>query len=143
MTRAGFRHGVPPRARVCSILATSRRSGSRATVSTVSNPLPLAEAAVRLRGKPGRPRLSEEAKAERAAHRQAARAAALAAVAPRLFDVPGAARYLGISTWTVRDLVAAGRIPRIVIPGADGGDLRALRLDREDLDRLIATWKNA
>jgi hypothetical protein len=28
----------------------------------------------------------------------------------------------------------------VVIPTANGGDLRAIRIDRESLDHLIASW---
>jgi hypothetical protein len=105
----------------------------------VSEPLPLADAQRRL-GKPGRPRLSDEEKARRAQHRAAARAVHLAAITPRLLDVEGAARYMSFSTWTIRDLIAAGKLPRVIIPSALG-DLRAIRIAREDLDRLIETSK--
>jgi hypothetical protein len=104
----------------------------------MSAPLPLAAAAERLRGKPGRPPLTPEERAERAERRQAAHAARLAALAPRLFDVPAAARYLGVSPWTVRTLEAAGQLARVHIAA-----LRKLLFDREDLDRLIATSKDA
>jgi hypothetical protein len=99
----------------------------------VTEPLPLAAAAVRLRGKPGRPRLSDEEKARRTAKgaesRRARRAALLATVPQRLFSIPASAIYLGgVSEWTVRDLIANGTIPTVVIPGPN-------------LDRLIAAWK--
>lgn len=108
----------------------------------MSQPLPLAAAAERLRGKPGRPQLSDEERAKRKQRRDAARAAQLAAVCPRLFSVDGAARYTGLSAWSIRDMVANGTLPRVVIPSAGGKDLRVVRIDREDLDRLIATWKD-
>ena len=108
--------------------------------------LPLAAAAERLRKKPGRPPLSDEEKAKRAqkgrATRATHRAAQLAAITPRLFDVEGASRYTSLSVWTIRDLIASGALARVVIPSvvAGAGGLRAIRIDRESLDRLIASW---
>jgi hypothetical protein len=58
-------------------------------------------------------------------------------LAPRLLDVEATAAYLGVSTWTVRDLAAAGRIHRVVIPTAGQRDLRRLLFDRLELDALI------
>ena len=60
---------------------------------------------------------------------------------PRLLDLQQAARYLGVSPWTVRDLEASGVIPRVVIPLPNGRELRKLLFDRADLDRLIESWK--
>ncbi len=105
--------------------------------------LPLAAAAERLRGKPGRPPLSpEEKKARRAATRQAREAAKLAAVPVRLFDVAGAARYASLSPWTIRDLIDTGKLPRVRLPLPSGGELRRVLVDRDDLDGLIETWKD-
>jgi excisionase family DNA binding protein len=98
----------------------------------MSEPLPLAAAAVRLRGKPGRPPLSDEEKARRRCQRQAA----LALIHTRLFDVPSAARYLGLSPWTIRDLIANGALPRVTI-----GDMRRILIDRHDCDQLIESSK--
>lgn len=103
--------------------------------------LPLAAAAQRLAAKRGRPPLSDEERSKRKAARDARRAAQLAAVAPRLFSVSGSAKYIGVSPWTVRGLIAAGILPKVTIPAGDGRDLRLDRIDREDLDRLIAAWK--
>ena len=41
----------------------------------------------------------------------------------------------------LRPLVAAGKVPRVVIPSEDGRPLRRLLVDLADLDRLIAIWK--
>jgi hypothetical protein len=60
---------------------------------------------------------------------------------PRLLDAESAATYLGVSTWTVRDLEAAGHLPRVRFPLPGGKDLRKLLYDRADLDRLIETSK--
>ena len=64
-------------------------------------------------------------------------------VTPRLLDLPTAAAYLGVSTWTVRDLEAAGSLSRVRIPLPNAGELRKLLFDRADLDRLIDSWKDA
>ena len=66
-----------------------------------------------------------------------------AAPASRLLDLQEAARYLGVSPWTVRDLEASGVIPRVVIPLPNGRQLRKLLFDRADLDHLIESWKLA
>ena len=52
-----------------------------------------------------------------------------------------AARYTGVSTWTVRGWLAAGRLARVRLPGAAGGDLERLLVDRLDLDRLVTEGK--
>jgi excisionase family DNA binding protein len=59
----------------------------------------------------------------------------------RLVDGKEAARYLSISRSAFRALVAARRIPRVVVPGANGQPMRRLLVDLADLDRLIAAWK--
>jgi excisionase family DNA binding protein len=51
----------------------------------------------------------------------------------RLLSTSCAARYLGVSAWTVRRLVYAGEVPAI------RGD--RLRFDRKDLDRWIENNK--
>lgn len=107
----------------------------------MSEPLPLAAAAVRLRRRPGRPKLPDEERAKRKQARDAACIAALAQVVPRLLGVPAAAKYLGLSVWTVRDLLASGQIRRVVIPGDNGNDLRRILVDRTDLDVLVSKWK--
>lgn len=60
---------------------------------------------------------------------------------PRLLDLAGAAAYLCVSTWTVRDLEAAGILPRVRVPLANQGELRKLLFDRTDLDKAIEAWK--
>lgn len=89
---------------------------------------PLADAAERLRGKPGRPRkLRPEVEP--------------VMVPPRLLDVAGAASYLCVSQSIVRNLVTAGLLRRVRIPTRNNGELRKLLFDRADLDRLIETSK--
>jgi len=62
-------------------------------------------------------------------------------IAPRLLDLQSTAEYLAVSTWTVRDLEAAGVLRRVCVPLPGGRELRKLLFDRADLDRLIETWK--
>jgi excisionase family DNA binding protein len=59
----------------------------------------------------------------------------------RLLDLPAAAVYLALSPWTLRELVANGTLRRVRVPLPNGGELRRVLLDREDLDQLIARWK--
>ena len=63
-------------------------------------------------------------------------------VTPRLLNAERAAAYLGVSTWTVRDLEAAGYLSRVRLPLPGGKDLRKLLYDRADLDRLIERSKD-
>jgi hypothetical protein len=68
------------------------------------------------------------------------------ALPPRLLDVPALAAYLGgLSADTVRDLDARGVLTpaRVHIPGAAGQVLRKVLFDREQVDRLIAGWRQA
>jgi hypothetical protein len=99
----------------------------------------LADAAERLRGRPGRPRTRPPAaqKADPVA------LAAVAALPARLVDLAGAARYLGnLSPWSVRDLITNGTLRRVRLPGAGGADLRRVLLDVRDLDQLIEQSKD-
>jgi hypothetical protein len=59
----------------------------------------------------------------------------------RLLDLAATAAYVGVSPWTVRDLEAAGTLHRVRVPVGQGGELRKLLFDRQDLDRLIEAWK--
>jgi hypothetical protein len=95
----------------------------------------LLAAAERLRGRPGRPR-----KAPRA---NDASSPLLQPQDRRLLSLAGAAAYLSCSTWTIRDLGAAGVLKRVRIPLPNGGELRKVLYDREDLDQLITKWKEA
>src|SRR5258708_25142254 len=58
-------------------------------------------------------------------------------VAPRLLDVQAAADYLSVSTWTIRDLEAAGELCRVRLPLPGHGEVRRLLFDRHDLDRFV------
>jgi hypothetical protein len=62
---------------------------------------------------------------------------------PRLLNDLGAAQYLGVSIWTVRDLEASGHLPRVRLPLPGGRELRRLLYDRADLDRLIERSKDS
>lgn len=54
----------------------------------------------------------------------------------RLLDLKAAELYSGISAWTLRDLIASGELPAVRPPR-----LRRVWIDRSDLDRAIAAWK--
>jgi hypothetical protein len=65
-------------------------------------------------------------------------------LSPRLLDVTAAAAYLSVSTWTIRDWVAAGHLAPVELPPLRPreGDRRKLRLrrllfDRAALDRFV------
>jgi len=60
----------------------------------------------------------------------------------RLLGLDDAAHYLGVSTWTVRELEWAGVLPRVRIPLGNGKELRKILFDRQDLDRLVEAWKD-
>jgi hypothetical protein len=123
----------------------------------MSEPLPLAAAAQRLRGRPRRPRRgpvgaqslagdrvkggsaggsqdSESGRPERPPTRLNQR---------RLLDVRGTAEYLSLGCDTIRELDASGVLSaaRVKVPGGRGQDLRSVRFDRETLDRLVAGWR--
>jgi excisionase family DNA binding protein len=53
----------------------------------------------------------------------------------RLLSVKEAAFYLGLSTWSIRDLIGDGSLP--VVPYG-----RRKLLDRKDLDQFIAIRKS-
>jgi hypothetical protein len=62
----------------------------------------------------------------------------------RLLDLKSAGAYLGVSYWTMRDLVFGGIIPSVKIPCTRAGDGRAIRrilVDRCDLDTFIENNK--
>jgi excisionase family DNA binding protein len=111
--------------------------------------LSLAAASVRLRRRPGRPRtrpqppprhVSGHVDSEQRENTAVplVRSTSGPADGPRLLDAEGAADYLGVSAWTVRDLVERGSLSRVALPG-----VRRLLFDRCDLDRLIETSRLA
>ena len=63
---------------------------------------------------------------------------------PRLLDVTEAARYLGLSKWTIRGFIERGLLRAIGLPPVNGLDshrLRRILLDRRDLDAFIDAHK--
>ncbi len=109
-------------------------------------PLPLADAAKRLRGRPGRPRKHPErshvavtsgAQARVLPRLEARPSDATSDVLPRLLGVEAAGRYLGVSPWTIRDLVAAGQLQPVRLSLPSGKAVRRLLFDRVQLDLLI------
>jgi hypothetical protein len=59
---------------------------------------------------------------------------------PRVLDLRTGAKYLGISYWSLRDLVLNGHVPAVRLPcprGGNGRIMRRLLVDRRDLDALI------
>jgi len=128
----------------------------RLTRFAMSDPLPLADAAQRLRSKPGR-------KAGRAVACQAGappapppltrengRAVAVVWLksgpdwipcSARLLGLKAAAGYVGVSTWVIRGWLAKGILPRVRLPGAEGGEVERLLFDVVDLDALIEAGK--
>ena len=62
----------------------------------------------------------------------------------RLLDLKSAGAYLGLSYWTMRDLVFGGVIPSVKIPcprARDGRVIRRILVDRRDLDTFIENNK--
>ena len=118
-------------------------------------PRPLAAAALRLRGKPGRPRKGTGWAQSNDGSRvnggvqgsgsdsQSGRPTAL--TERRLLDVAQAAAYLGgLGEDTVRELDASGVLTaaRVVIPAnKTGRPMRKVLFDRQALDRLVDGWR--
>jgi hypothetical protein len=65
------------------------------------------------------------------------------ALEPKLLSLASTARYLDLAPWTVRELEWAGVLLRVRVPLPGGRQLRKILFDRDDLDRLIRTWKDA
>ncbi len=72
----------------------------------------------------------------------------IAALPPRLLNLKQAAAYLGVSYWTMRDWMLAGRLPVITLPGLrprEGAkareSLRRALVDVADLDAFIDRCK--
>ncbi len=62
-------------------------------------------------------------------------------IAPRLLDLETSASYLGVSHWTIREMLDVGVLPRVRIPLPNGGELRKILIDKGDLDRAVESWK--
>jgi excisionase family DNA binding protein len=112
---------------------------------------PLAAAAARLRRRPGRPRKHPQpvtfpvtlrtAKQNDPKNRHVARSEARSpvhqtSVPPRLLGVRAAGEYLGVSRFTIRNMLRDTRLRAVVVPGVN----RVL-VDRVELDLLIEGWK--
>ena len=124
-------------------------------------PLPLAAAALRLRGRPGRPRTLASVEAQgtveahataetrvnggaQGSHHDSQSGRPTALTERRLLDVAMTAAYLGgLGEDTVRELDASGVLTpaRVLIPGQRGQALRKVLFDRLVLDRLVGGWK--
>ena len=115
---------------------------------------PLAAATERLRRPPGRPRKAQGAESAQAPQANApaqthenprpiaGAVPAVCPVTPRLLDAASAAAYLNVSVWAIRDLDAAGHLPRVRLPLPGGKELRRLLYDRADLDQLVDRSKD-
>ncbi len=55
----------------------------------------------------------------------------------RLMGANEAAKYFGLSYWTLRELIWSGAIPLVRLPNKSGGRMREILVDKVDLDRLI------
>lgn len=128
-----------------NVQSLHRASATRDRIKP-GGPLPLADAARRLRGRPGRPSKTPErshvevtpALQVRVAPSPAARPSDRTSnVLPRLLGVEAAGRYLGVSAWTIRDLVAGGQLQPVRLSLASGKAVRRLLLDRMQLDLLV------
>jgi excisionase family DNA binding protein len=62
--------------------------------------------------------------------------ASVPGVPPRLLGVREAGAYLGVSPFTIRNMVRDGRLPVVHVPG-----LTRVLLDIKDLDGLVDAWK--
>lgn len=137
--------------------------GSRAPTPGPPPLPPLAAASLRLRGRPGRPRkdggpppregrgvpnpgppLAPATRAE--IHNPVAESVAvLAPLQPRLLALEAAAGYLGVSIYVAKEVAVAARVSIPAAPDRRGrradGRLRRLLYDREELDRLVETWR--
>ena len=56
---------------------------------------------------------------------------------PRLLTLKQAASELGVSVWTLRDLIGSGKLRAVQPPG-----IRRVWLDRRDVERAIEAWKS-
>lgn len=55
----------------------------------------------------------------------------------RLVTLKVAAAELGMSVWTLRDLIGGGQLRAVQPPG-----MRRIWIDRRDLDKAIEAWKS-
>jgi excisionase family DNA binding protein len=59
----------------------------------------------------------------------------------RLMGANDAGKYLGLSYWTLRELIWSGAIPSVQPLNNNGGRLRKILVDKSDLDGLIERSK--
>lgn len=59
------------------------------------------------------------------------------AATTRLLSLKDASAELGISAWTLRDLIGSGQLKAVQPPG-----VRRIYLDRKDVDAAIERWKS-
>jgi hypothetical protein len=115
-------------------------------------PLPLAAAAARLRGQPGRPRRGTGGAQGPHATRgnsglerggQDSQSGRPGLTERRLLDVASTAAYLSLSPDTVREPDVSGVLSpaRVRIPAPGGRTLARVLFDRAELDRLVAGWR--
>lgn len=109
----------------------------------MSKALPLADAAERLRASPPSSKFPRAVGRPRSVRSSSASPPTAHSQLRRLLDLPAAAEYLSLSTWSVRELVNVGVLPRVRVPLPNGGEIRRLLFDVTDLDALIAQWKDA
>jgi len=64
------------------------------------------------------------------------------ALPPRLVDLAGAAAYLAVSRWTIKEWVSSGLLPRVRFLLPNGHAVRKLLFDVRDLDALIERAKD-
>lgn len=74
------------------------------------------------------------------------------AIQPRLLSVEEAAEYLGLSYWSMKELIGAGDVPLIRVPrprtlrqhkrAARSQVLRRTLVDVRDLDALVDRWRD-
>jgi len=77
------------------------------------------------------------------AAKESARPPVQTTVVPRLLSVEAAAQYLSVSSWSIRDYIASGRLPAVHLPAprGQGRTIRRVLIDRADLDALVDAWK--
>jgi hypothetical protein len=61
---------------------------------------------------------------------------------PRVLRIGEAAHHAGVSTWSVRVWLEAGLLRRVRYPDGNGGELRNLLIDREELNAFIERWRS-
>ena len=103
----------------------------------------LREAGGRFPGRPGRPRRGDtsgysapEVPEKEGENPRPLPISGCAPMPPRLLDLAGAAAYLSVSPWVIRDLEHAGRLRRVRLDLGER-DVRRVLYDKADLDGLI------